>query len=134
MCFAKVKHVATMGVIVMCFWVPSMGVFEMRSAKKVCLAWRPKSAYLCIQYACNSVFRYLVWMCLKYTMPKDVYLVWRPKHAYLCTQYASNSVFGYLVWVCLKCTMPKNVLFWRGLKRTYLCPKYRRCTFIFLLL
>ena len=45
------------------FWIPS--VFEMDNAKNGgALIWRPKRAYVYTQYASNSVFRYLVWVCV----------------------------------------------------------------------
>ena len=74
------------------------------------LAWLLMRKYLCTKYASTSVCGYLVWVCLKCTMPK----MWRPKRTYPCTKYIRTSVFEYLVWVCLKCTMPKNRGFWRG--------------------
>ena len=93
-----------------CFWIPSMVVFEMHDAKKcVSTACRPKRAYLGTKYATNSVFGYLVCVCLKCTMPKNVCFLARcPRRAYLCTEYATSSIFGYLVCVYLKCTMPKK--------------------------
>ena len=58
-------------------WIPGMGVFEMHNAKKgAFLAWRPEHAYLWTKYPTQSVFGYLVWVCLKCTMPKNVHS-WR---------------------------------------------------------
>ena len=55
------------------FWMPCMVVFEMPNAKKcVFLGWRPKRAYLCTKYVTNSISGYLVWLCLKCTMPESV--------------------------------------------------------------
>ena len=77
-----------------CFWIPSVGLFEMDNAKKCALLeWHPKRAYLCTKYTTTSVFGYLVWVCLQCTMPKkSAFWGWRPKHAYLCTTYKINRV------------------------------------------
>ena len=54
-----------------CFWMPTMGVFEMRNAKKRgFLARRSKRASLCTESARKSVCGYLVWGCLHCAMPK----------------------------------------------------------------
>ena len=67
----------------------TMGVFEMHNAKKCgVLTWHPKHPYFCTHHASNSVFGYLVKVCLKCTMPKKP---WCPTRPYLCTQYASND-------------------------------------------
>ena len=50
-----------------------MHVFEVHNAKKcLFLVWRAKRAYLCTRSAIKSVFGCRVWVCFKYTMPKDV--------------------------------------------------------------
>ena len=110
-----------------CFWIPTMGVFEMRNAKKHgVLAWRLKPAYLCTKYDRQSVFGYLGWGCLKCAMPKNVG-VWRggssphtsapnlPAKVFLDTQYGD---------VCIaQCKKRGGLLAWRS-KRAYLCTKY----------
>ena len=109
-----------------CFWCGtpnaqtmfSLSVFEVRSPKSfVFLVLCAERAFLCTKNANKGVFGYLVWVCLKCTMPKNVFLEnvfleWRNDCTYLYTRSATNIVFGYLVWVCLKCTMLQNVCFW----------------------
>ena len=55
------------------FLDPQADMFEMRNAKKTApLAWPPKRAYLCTEYASKGVFGYLGWGCLKCTVPQNV--------------------------------------------------------------
>ena len=50
-----------------------VGVFEMHNAKKyVLLVWRAERTHLCTKSVFKGVFGYLVWVCLKRTMPHNV--------------------------------------------------------------
>ena len=66
-----------------CFWIPSMGVFEMHNAKNQgVLLWRSKCTYLCTKYASSNVFGYLAWVCFKLTMSNVVRFWHGARHAH----------------------------------------------------
>ena len=61
-----------------CFWIPRMGVFELRSAKNnvLVLGWRPKHQYHCTPQASKVVFGYLGWGCLYCRVPNIFFGFW----------------------------------------------------------
>ena len=83
-----------------CMHIPSMGVFEMRSAKKCgFIVWCAGHTYICSKGANKSVLGYLVWVCLKCTMPTNpFFFVWSihtssPKLPTECLWIPSVDVF-----------------------------------------
>ena len=99
------------------FWIPSMGVFEMHTAKRcVFLGWRPKHAYLCTKYSISSVFECcVVYGCVGNAQCRKVCVFGVPPPTRIpMHEYSISSVFECLVWWCLKCTMPKRLRSWPG--------------------
>ena len=96
----------------MSFWMPRMGVFEMRNAKKVGVAVALQvriPLHQIWQQTCLWIPRMGVFKI--YNAKKGAGLAWRSKRAYLCTKQASKIVFGCLGWGGLKWITPKNVGF-----------------------
>ena len=98
-----------------CVLIPGMGVFQMHNAQKcTLLVWRAEHTYLCTRNDNKSVFAWLVWVCVKCTLPYNMCFWCGAWNTHISVPEIPPKISLDTEYGCVWNAQCKNVRLWCG--------------------